>query len=139
MLAYALRYDLIRQLAEITLDAAAGLPAVQNLLLSDDMETPPGQIRNSTPCYESKQNSTQSREIDSDRQRTRRRPPPHPCIGDDAHRQSAELADYRGDIDCRSNGGNGDMGDGGALMDTLNELMHAVGLVGYAVIVALAL
>lgn len=29
------------------------------------------------------------------------------------------------------------MGDGGA-MNTLNELMHAVGLVGYAVIVALA-
>lgn len=42
MLAYALRYDLIRQLAEITLDAAAGLPAVQNLLLSDDMENTSG-------------------------------------------------------------------------------------------------
>ena len=38
IIAYAVRYDLLRELADVVLSASADRPAVQNLLLSDDMQ-----------------------------------------------------------------------------------------------------
>ena len=40
LIAYAARYDLLRNLAATILDAAADRPGVQHLLLSDNMEQP---------------------------------------------------------------------------------------------------
>lgn len=49
IIAYAVRYDLLRELADVVLSASADRPAVQNLLLSDDMQDSGGNGASSIP------------------------------------------------------------------------------------------